>query len=208
MGKKNKKTSSKKEKIAYLLLEGKTEQVFYKKIFDTHLQGISKKVINLKSGSGINKRVAKELYSLLKSNSKSSQEMYVYVFIDREGPRSKEPEFDPEAILELLRTQVSVDAIQVLTSIEAIQMIESWFFYDLEAILKHIGLKDSKSIRQSYSNPEKFTHKDLQNLFKKGSKNTYYTKGEESFLNKLDTDKIYDKVKELQEGMQRIKDYR
>lgn len=200
----NKSSQSVPTKRAYLFLEGDTEHVFYKRIFDQYLQGIPKTIKNLKTGSGINLRIAKELHPILKSNASKDEEMYVYVFIDREGPSNKDPDLNEQAILSHLAQYFPIANIKKIQAIEAIQMIESWFFYDLETILKHIQLKGSTTLRQRYSNPQKLTHKDLEGLFNKGSKNTHYRKGDARFLNKLDIDKIYNNASELKKGMQDI----
>ena len=84
-------------------------------------------------------------------------------------------------------------------------MIESWFFYDLEGICEFIGVKFTDSIRRTYSNPEKLTHKDLQSLFRKGTKRQHYSKGEKGFLERLDIEKIYNNCSALKEGIKAIK---
>ena len=83
-------------------------------------------------------------------------------------------------------------------------MIESWFFYDIETICKHIDFQCSNTLKRNYCNPEMLTCKDLSELFKKGKKNRYYKKGDNSFLRKLDIDKIYENCKELKQGIEMI----
>lgn len=190
----------KNAKIALFLLEGDTEEVLYKAIFKRFIDPkIPRKYINLESGSGINKSVAKNLEYYLKCNKNKT--VYCYVLIDREGPRSKIPEFNGDAILSALKCKRLIR----VERIEAIQMIESWFFYDLEGICKYIGLNCSKSLQHKYANPEKLTRKDLADLFRKGTKRVYYKKGDESFLKILKLDKIYKRCKELKEGILIIK---
>lgn len=209
MAKKSKlKPDQEREKKIYIFVEGETELYFYKRIFDIYLQGVPKTIKNLKSGSGINIRIVKELATLLKDSRNHDVDLYIYVFLDREGPRSKQPEFNQKAVIAKLETQFSVKNIKVLDTIEAICMIESWFFHDLETLLNHIGLKHSPSIIQKYNNPETLGHRDLETLFKKGRKNTHYQKGDRGFLDKLDIQKIYNKVPELKEGISRIREYK
>lgn len=189
----------KSAKIAMFLLEGDTEEALYKAIFDRFLDiRIPRKYKNLESGSGINRSVAKNLEYYLKCNADKT--VYCYVLIDREGPRSKIPEFDGEAILSALKCKRLVR----VEKIEAIQMIESWFFHDIEGICDYIGLKFSKNLQRKYDNTEQLTRKDLADLFRKGTKILYYKKGDKSFLMSLNLDKIYQKSKELKGGISMI----
>jgi hypothetical protein len=89
--------------------------------------------------------------------------------------------------------------------LEAIIMIESWFFYDLKGICDYIGLKFTDNLRRTYSNPERLTHKDLQGLFRKGTKRQHYIKGEKGFLEKLSIEKIYENCTDLKNGIQMIR---
>lgn len=84
-------------------------------------------------------------------------------------------------------------------------MIESWFFYDLEGICDYIGLKLTDALRRNYSSPERLTHKELQRLFQKGTKRHHYIKGEKSFLEKLDMQKIYENCNDLKIGINMIR---
>lgn len=160
------KVKSKTQKLAYIFYEGYTEEIFYKRIFRTYLRGIPNKTKNLQSGTGINKEIANELYYFLNSKENRNTELYVYAFIDREGTKNDLVEFDADAILKALNKK----QIKKIEKIEVIIMIESWFFHDLEGICDYIGLKCTDSLKKTYSNPEKLTHKDLQGLFRKGTK--------------------------------------
>lgn len=203
------KSNGEKEKLAYIFLEGDTESVFYRNVFDIYLRGIPKKIVNLKGGTGINKEVASHLLHLLRDKKNKHINFYVYVFIDREGNRSDIPEFNEKAIIEELGKHVNIKNLIKIDKIEAIIMIESWFFYDLETICRYIGLKCTDSLKNNYRNPEKFTHKDLDKLFRKGSNKKRYIKGEKSFLEKLDVEKIYMNCKDLTLGIDTInKDFK
>lgn len=131
--------------------------------------------------------------------------MYVYAFIDREGARSDVSEFNSAAILKALKAEkVKIGTIKELAAIEAIFMIESWFFHDLEGICRYINLEYTETLKRNYSNTEKFKHTDLSALFKKGKNRKLYKKGEESFLNSLDIEKIYNNFSDLRTGIQGI----
>jgi len=199
MGKKNKEL----ETIAYFLYEGDTEEEFYKSVINKYVsREIKRSFKNLDGGSGINKEVAKYVSWFLSEHQNSK--VNVYVFIDREGPRSKIPEFNSEAILNALIKYYDKNTIGRIEKIEAIQMIESWFLYDLESICTYIGLPISKSLKSKYCTPEKFNNKDLSELFSKGRKGRRYRKGDKNFLKCLDIDIIYSKCNELMEGITTI----
>lgn len=195
---KNKNENNKK--LAYIFLEGETENIFYKEVFNKYLKGVTKNIKNLKTGSGINKQILSELYYFLREKKNKEYDIYVYAFIDREGTRSDVGEFNGEAILKELKAK----QIKAIKSVEAIIRIESWFFYDLENICNYIGLECTESIKRTYCNPEKLTHKDLERLFHKGNKKKHYKKGEEGFLKCLDIDKIYKNCKDLKTGLDSI----
>ncbi len=190
-------------KLAYILFEGDTEDIFYKRVFDKYLnKNIPRRYKNLKTGCGINKEVAQNIAYFLQS--KINIELCIYVFIDREGDRSKIPEFNTNEISKALKRNIGNNKILIIKKIEAIRMIESWFLYDIESICKYIGLKCTNKIIHKYLNPEKYCSKELSSLFNKGSKIKYYKKGDKSFLNMLDIDLIYSKCKELNDGIQNI----
>ena len=61
------KDKSKPEKLAYIFYEGYTEEIFYKRIFKSYLNGVPNKIKNLESGTGINKEIVNELFYFLKN---------------------------------------------------------------------------------------------------------------------------------------------
>lgn len=193
--------NKKEEKLAFIFYEGDTEEVFYKRIFNTFLRGVPNKTKNLETGSGINRQIARELDYFLSNKENRNKELYVYAFIDREGTKSDIVEFDADAILKALNKK----QIKKIAKIEAVIMIESWFFYDLEGICNYIGMKFTESLKNTYSNPERLTHKHLQNLFRKGTKKQHYIKGERGFLERLDIQKIYECCNDLKSGINMIR---
>ena len=200
---KNPKESRKKR--LYIFLEGKTEDVFYKKIAERYLKSISKEYKNLKTGTNINKEIAKHLYHIIKDSSNSKYDLYVYAFIDKEGAKNDTSEFDADAILKALKEEkVNIKNIKKIDAIEAVFMIESWFFYDIEGICKYINLECTETLKKNYSNTEKFKHTDLAALFKKGKSKKFYKKGDEKFLNSLDIEKIYNNCSDLRKGIENI----
>lgn len=207
MGKKQGGNKKRRGGVAFFFFEGDTEDLFYKKIINEYVvrpRGIKRIYKNLKTGTGVNKQIANELYHFLKDSGNKDVDIYVYAFIDREGSRSKVPEFNSEAILKAVEEYVSTKQIRSMYSIEAIKMIESWFFYDLEGICNYVGFKMTKSMQQTYHNTERLDKRDLTKLFQKGSRRRYYKKGEEGFLNSLDLGKIYENCSDLKNGIDKI----
>lgn len=189
------------EKLAYIFLEGFTEEIFYKRIFSDYLREIPKKIKNLETGSGINKIIARELDYFIKDKKNKNKDIYVYAFIDREGLKTDIPEFNGKAIKKELRKK----QIKKVDKIEAIIMIESWFFHDLEGICDYIGLEYTDNLKSRYSNPERLTHRDLQGLFRKGTKKQHYRKGDGKFLSSLNIEKIVKQCDDLKKGIEMIK---
>lgn len=194
-----------RKKLLYIFLEGKTEDVFYKKIADRYLKSFTKKYVNLETGTNINKQIAKHLYHFIENSSNSKYDLYIYAFIDKEGSKNDTSEFNATAILKALKVEkVKIRNIKELAAIEAIFMIESWFFHDLEGICKYINLQYTGTLKKNYSNTEKFKNTDLAALFKKGKSKKFYRKGDESFLNSLDIEKIYNNCSDLRTGIECI----
>lgn len=199
MAKKNEQLSS----VAYFLYEGDTEEEFYKSIMEKFVRrDIKRYYKNLDGGSGINKEVIRHVSWFLQEHK--DVKVFVYVFIDREGLRSHIPEFNNEVILGELAKYHKSKSLGCIEKIEAIRMIESWFFYDLDSICNYIGLICSKTLKSRYCTPEKFCNRDLSELFNKGSKGLRYKKGDKGFLRRLNIDIIYSKFKELKEGIERV----
>ena len=201
----SKNPKEERKKLLYIFLEGKTEDVFYKKITERYLKSLPKKYKNLQTGTNVNMQIVKNLYHFIEDSSNSKYDLYVYAFIDKEGARSDVSEFDAEAILKKLKAaKVKTSNIKKLAAIEAIFMIESWFFHDLEGICKYINLEYTETLKKNYSNTEKFKHTDLAALFRKGKTKKPYKKGEESFLNSLDIEKIYNNCSDLSTALEGI----
>lgn len=193
------------EKLVYIFCEGESEVVFYKRVFEKYLSEVSKKVKNLKTGTGVDKQVASNLYHFMREKNNKNKELYVYVFIDKEGPATAVRQFDGEAVIkELKKYGINIKRIKSISSVEAIKMIESWFFHDIEGICKYIGMPITKGIKSQYLATYNLGHKDLSKLFKKGSKKRYYKKGNEDFLNQLNIDIIVSKCEELKNAIDLI----
>jgi len=185
-------------KLALIMYEGLTEQVFYKHVFKNYLpKTISPIHRNLKGGSGREKEVRAWLSYILTDSKYDNYDLYAYVFIDREGPATKVSNFQSEAIVNRLNNT----RVKSVCSIEAIKMIESWFFHDIEGICKYAGLSYTSTLQKNYCSPPMYDAKTLGQLIQKGSKKKVYIKGEEAFVKALDIDRIYNNCPDLRNGI-------
>lgn len=189
----------KSSKIAYMLFEGETEEVFYQRVFSKYLYGVPQKIDCLNGNLGINNKIIKRLSYFINCNS-SYNDIYVYVFLDRESYKAQKPDFNPTAIIKKLNSKY----VNKIIKVEAVLMIESWFFYDIESICGYIGITPTKSLLSRYNNPERLTANDLSDLFRKGTSKKYYRKGDESFQKILDIEKIYLGCSDLKSGIEKI----
>lgn len=203
-----KSASGKKKDIsevtALIFVEGDTEEEFYQVIFDKYLKGLRKKMWNLGGNFDISRKVLDKTFSFLDLHRNSA--VRVYCCIDRES-REHNPPLDIDLLLETFskyhqtkRRVLSVDGII------ATQMIESWFFHDIEGIYKFLSAPKSARGNHKFKPVEKLTHIDLARLFKKHGKS--YIKGKRchNFIKNLDIEKIIAACEELQRGIKLILD--
>lgn len=187
---------------ALIFIEGDTEEEFYKIVCDKYLGGLTKKVWNLNGNFNVNNKILDKTFSFLDRNPKSL--VRVYCCIDRES-RDQNPPIDIGHIVETFKKK-SRKQCRVLSvkKIIATQMIESWFFYDMDGIYKFLSTPHPQRKHHKFRPPEKFTHIDLANLFKRYGK--FYIKGKrcQNFVSHLDIDKIYRDCQELKKGIESI----
>ncbi|MCE5210417.1 MAG: DUF4276 family protein [Deltaproteobacteria bacterium] len=187
---------------ALIFIEGDTEEEFYKIVCDKYLGGLTKKVMNLNGNFNIDSKILDKTFSFLDKHP----ENFVRIFccIDRES-RDHNPPINISHIVETFKNK-SKKQCRVLSvkKIIATQMIESWFFYDMDGIYKFLSTPHSQRKHHKFRPPEKFTHIDLSNLFKRYDK--IYIKGKrcQNFVNHLDIEKIYRDCQELQKGIELI----
>lgn len=200
------KTVSKKPNNAILFLyEGDTEGGFYDTLFEklnlNRNAQIKKKCLN--GNININAKVADKTYAYLE-NGKNDHVSYLTVFVayDREGDRSNEGKLNADAIRSKLRNK----RLKAIHEIIATQMLESWFFIDIDGIYDHLDMPKTKREPDKYKDYEKFRHEDLHDLFRKKDKNSRYFKGDGCIplIKALDLMKILDNCDDLKTGMNRI----
>ncbi|HUT45860.1 MAG TPA: DUF4276 family protein [Sedimentisphaerales bacterium] len=190
-----------KRPVSLLLAEGSTDEIFYKKVKISHLRDCRATVRELHGLRNINAKVIDQIVGYIQAHK--DEVIRVYCCLDRESRYGEVPGFDIKKIEKYIKdgNLTSVLSIDLIT---ATQQIESWFFYDIEGIYVYITVPKSKRSLNTFRPPEKCGYRDLQRLFERYGKT--YTKGKraESFIKKLDVDKIVCTCKELREGIQLI----
>ena len=197
------KKSSTMKFIALIFLEGDTEKEFADKLFPKYLDKTPRKVMNLHGNININNKIFDKVANFISNNADTL--VRVYCFIDREH-RTHNPPLDIAFIKSEFKAK-SVFQGRVISThrIVATQMIESWFFYDIEGIYKFLSVPHKNRDNSKYKPPEKFTANDLARLFSRYGKS--YIKGKRcaNLIEHLDTDKIYKQCTELRAGLDIIR---
>ena len=131
--------------------------------------------------------------------------MHIHVFVayDREGTRETESQLDINILKKEFMGKES--RVSSINEIVATQDLESWFFYDLEGIYKHLRVPKAQRNLTAYNNVEATNNRTLSDLFHRFNK--HYQKGKRvhGFISQLDLDKIYDNAIELKSSIKIIK---
>lgn len=191
-----------KKPISLLLVEGETDELFYKRIKNEYFTGSRVTTQNLYGLFNINKKIINRIVEYSKRHE--DERIRVYCCLDRESRDDKVPEFDIKKITKYVKDE-NIRKILSINSIIATQQIESWFLYDIDGIYKFLKVPVSKRNPKSFQPPERFGYKRLQRLFERY--NRTYTKGKkaENFINHLNINKISSKCKELRDGIALIR---
>jgi len=187
--------------VALLFVEGDTEKEFYTKLAELYLRGTSKAIINLHGIYNVHRNVLGKTEAFLHQHRDVN--VRIYCCIDRES-RDHNPPIDIAELRSTLKEQRDFKRVLSADAIIATQMIESWFFYDIESIYKFLKVpRDLRSLTK-YKPPEKFTHLDLSKLFERFGKT--YIKGRRcaNFISNLDIVEICRKCNELKVGLDLI----
>jgi len=190
-----------KRPVSLLLAEGSTDEIFYKKVKISHLRGCRATVRELHGLRNINAKVIDQIVGY--SQAHKDEVFRVYCCLDRESRYGEVPGFDIKKIEKYIKdgNLTNVLSIDLIT---ATQQIESWFFYDIKGIYTYLTVPKSQRRINAFRPTARFGYRDLQRLFERYGKT--YTKGKraESFIYKLDIEKIVSNCTELREGIQLI----
>lgn len=182
--------------LSVLLVEGPTEVVFYNKVKELYLKNT--KIEHLNGNSNINRKVLDKI-----TWKYSDRLIRVYCCVDRESRNGRVPNLDLDLIREEIVTKQFHNVLSI-DSIEAIQMIESWFFYDVPGIYTFLKTPKAKRAVRKFNPPEKNDCKTLGKLYR--DQNKHYIKGykTEGLVKSLDIPKIYNSCQELKNGVDLI----
>jgi hypothetical protein len=87
----------------------------------------------------------------------------------------------------------------------ATQMIESWFFHDIEGIFRFLQVPNRERNPARFRTAAKFTDVDLAHLFYRYGKSYIKGKRVKNFIQSLDIAKILNRCNELGKGIDLIK---
>jgi hypothetical protein len=197
--------NNKSGKAILFLYEGDTEQGFYDTLF-TKLGLDRNAQIKRKSLDGVysmNKKVTNAIYNYLDSASnKHIKQLTVFVAYDREARRPEPGKLNKTEITRLLNDKRLIGIHEII----ATQMLESWFFIDIDGIYKFLRVQQSKRKPKSFRQHENFRHEDLDRLFRQHDPQKRYYKGVRTlnFIENLDVLKIYKNCNDLKTGMDKM----
>ncbi len=190
-----------KKPISLLLVEGKTDEIFYNRVKSEPLRDCRSTIQDVGGLYNINAKVIDRIYMYLQQHT--DEIIRIYCCFDRESRYGQVPGFDIIIIKKHFKDQrqrriLSIDLIT------ATKQIESWLFYDLDTIYKFLRVPNSQRRPRAYQPPEKFGYRDLQQLFERYGKTYSKGKGAEYFINSLNINKIGSTCEELREGIELI----
>ncbi len=177
---------SSKTPYTLLMVEGDTDEIFYKRIKEIFFKNAKCKIINLEGNWSINSKVLDK--AVVHLNDHPNIEFIICINIDRDSRSGKAP-----ITMELIKNELKCFSnikINNIRLFEAVQDIESWFFHDIHGIYKFLRFPRNKRNTKKYRPVEKLNHKDLSKLFKQAGKE--YRKGyaSENLINNLNVEII------------------
>jgi hypothetical protein len=195
---------SSKPPVSLLLVEGDTDELFYKRIKDSHLTSEGCRVIirNLEGLFNINKKVVNDVVGYCYKHP--DELVRVYCCLDRESRTGKVPGLDLKTVIREIDAR-NVQSVLSINTIIATQQVEIWFFWDMVTIYKYLEVPRARRKKNAYRPPEKYTYHDMIKLFRKWNK--VYNKGKRGkhFIDQLDLGRIIRNCSELSKGIELIK---
>ena len=176
--------------VALILVEGETEEVFYKRLSEEKLGGIPKQIRNMKGNFNINNKIVDKCKQYSDSHPNNSFDVYVCVDRERVGMPVYNKALVDEKINAIRGFGIKVDIIAEL-------MIESLFFIDIHNIYAQLRTPKNQRYPKRYKNFRGLTHKDMSRLFEKNGKQYYKGIKCEFLVKNLDLDLIIGGASEL-----------
>lgn len=198
--------SNNSNSTCFFLYEGKTEIVFFSRIFKEVLVDKKFKVIhkNLNGVTGITKKVKAALRGFLEDPNYTDRGIiHVLVAYDRDGARSVEGRLD----LDVLRKDfLNLERIGSIEEVVATEDMESWLFHDIEGLYQYLNVPKKQQQKKRYSNVDSTNCALLSELFRK-HRGEFYRKGENArpVIDALDIHKIYENCNDLRSAIELLK---
>jgi len=188
--------------ISLLLVEGKTDELFYGRVKNIFLGECRITIRNLAGLYNINKKVVTGVVDYVQQHKE--EKVRAYCCLDRDSRYGTIPEFDIEKVKECIRDN-GIKRVLSIDRIIATQPLESWFLHDIDGIYTFLRVPKSQRKLKAFSPPEKFSYRDVLKLFERYGKT--YMKGEraENFIKHLDISKIASDCKELKGAIELIR---
>ncbi len=181
-----------------ILLEGETEEEFFKALGDLYLKGIPKTYKNMRGNFNVNNKIVDKIIQF--STDNPGKEFDVYICVDQE--REGDPAYNEEFVFQETST---IGSCLEINGVIANIMMESLFFIDIDGLYKFLRTPNNRRNAKKYTGFRKLTHRDLTRLFKQNKK--MYHKGRrcQSLVNNIDLNKIYNTAEEIKYFIDNIK---
>jgi hypothetical protein len=191
--------SLKTEPLSVLLVEGPTEVVFYERIKAEVIANACPVTIEHIEGLwDVNRKILGRI-----THKYAGRIVRCYCCLDRESRYGKSCPVD----LDYIRRELACSGMTNVLSIDAIiatQMIESWFFHDIDGIYGFLRVPKSQRKPKAYQPAEKCRESHLKELFRHHDQ--IYREGERAanFIKSLDLKKIMARAEALRRGIELI----
>jgi len=189
--------------VSLFILEGDTEDVFYRLVCEKFLRGTRRELRQIRSGGNIDRQVLSEIYKYTWNNPYDS--VRVYCCSDTDRIKRNPTPLDVKHIRSVVEERKMIKVMSVDT-ILADPEIESWFFLDIESIYEFLKVQRSKRNLRKYRNVHTLSKKDMQKLFERFGQVYIPGKRAENFIRHLNLEKIVRKCDVLRKAIQLIKE--
>ena len=169
MGKSRKGAASHKP-LTVLLVEGPTEVIFYERVKRLYLGACRVVIEHIEGNFNVNGKILNRLTAKY-----CDCPVRAYCCLDRESRYAKVPALD----LKFIRRELADKGAGNILSVDAViatQMIESWFFHDIDGIFNHLRVPRAERKPRKWHPPERLRVWDLKELFRRYGK--MYCEGE------------------------------
>ena len=193
---------SHKPPVSLLLVEGETDELFWKRVKSKSLNSYRVIIKELKGLFNINKKATDKIVEYCDKHT--DELVRIYCCFDRESRDGRTPGFELKTIIREIRER-NISSVLSIDEIIATQQTESWFFWDIDTIYKYLEVPHSRRKKNAYRLPKKYTYHDMIKLFHNHGKVYHKGKRCQHFIRQLNLDIIIENCRELREGIEKIK---